>query len=79
MTQVKEDFDRQFTDSRTRFLKDCDSQKAENDEEWAEVRNDWKAYNRERREALDTRRDRGEGQERGQGLGGGRGRGLTPE
>ena len=79
LTQVKEDFDRQFKDNRTRFLEDCDSLKAENAEEWAEVRNDWKAYNRERREALDTRRDRGESQERGQGLGMGRGRGLTPD
>jgi hypothetical protein len=79
MTQMKEDFDRQFQDSRTRFKEDCDSLKAENDEEWAEIRGEWKAYNRERREAFDPRRDRGESQERGQGLGMGRGRGLTPE
>jgi len=79
MTQMKEDFDRQFQNSRTRFKENCDSLKAENDEEWAEIRGEWKAYNKERREAFDTRRDRGESQERGQGLGMGRGRGLTPE
>lgn len=79
MTQAKEDFDRQFKETRTRFMKDCDSLKSEHDEEWAEIRGDWKAYNTERREAFDTRRDRGETQERGQGLGMGRGRGMTPE
>jgi hypothetical protein len=74
MTQVKEDFDRQFKDSRTRFMDDCDSLKDEQDQEWSEIRAEWKDYNNDRREAFDTRRDRQEGQEQEQGLNLGRGR-----
>lgn len=74
MTQTKQDFDRQFKDSRTRFMDECDSLKSELDEEWAEIRGDWKAYNQERREAFESRRDREQTQERGFGMSQGRGR-----
>lgn len=76
MTQVKEDFDRQFKGSRTRFLDDCDSLKEEQDQDWSEIRAEWKDYNNDRREAFDTRRDRQKSQEREQGLN--LGRSLTP-
>ena len=70
MKQMKEDFDRQFKDSRTRFLADCDSLKSGQDEEWAEVRTEWKDYNAERRYAFDMRRDREplQGMSQGRGL-----------
>ncbi|WP_127116253.1 relaxase/mobilization nuclease domain-containing protein [Shimia sediminis] len=74
MTQAKQDFDRQFEETRTRFLDDCDSLKSEQDEAWKEIRADWKAYNRERREAFETRRDREQTRERGFGMSQGRGR-----
>jgi len=76
MKQMKEDFDRQFKDSRTRFLDDCDSLKSGQDEEWAEIRGDWKAYNAERRNAFDTRRDREQSPDQAQGLS--QGRGFSP-
>jgi hypothetical protein len=76
MKQMKEDFDRQFKDSRTRFLDDCDSLKSGQDEEWAEIRSDWKAYNAERRNAFDTRRDREQSPDQAQGLS--QGRGFSP-
>ena len=76
MTQTKQDFDRQFKDTRTRFLDDCDSLKSEQDESWAEIKSDWKEHNTERRKAFDTRRDREQSQEQSQGIS--QGRGLTP-
>jgi hypothetical protein len=76
MTQMKEDFDRQFKDSRTRFMDNCDSLKSEQDEAWKEIRAEWKDYNQERRNAFDSRRDREQSPEQAQGLS--QGRGLTP-
>jgi len=76
ITQVKEDFDRQFKDTRTHFLSDCDSLKAEQDESWDEIKADWREHNRERRESLT--RGRGEERSQEQALGLGRGRGMTP-
>jgi len=78
ITQVKEDFDRQFKDTRTRFLSDCDSLKSEQDESWDEIKSDWKEHNRERRENLSRGRDAEKSQEQAQGLGQGRGRGFEP-
>ncbi|HID36513.1 MAG TPA: hypothetical protein EYP39_03930, partial [Ghiorsea sp.] len=37
IAQVKGDFDRQFKDTRTRFLSDCDSLRSEQDESWGEI------------------------------------------
>ena len=77
ITQVKEDFDRQFKDTRTRFLSDCDSLKSEQDESWDEIKSDWKEHNSERRESLTRGRDTEKSQEQALGLG--RGRGMTPQ
>lgn len=77
MKQTKKDFDRQFKECRTRFLDECDSLKSEQDEAWKEIRADWKAYNRDRREAFAPRRGREQFQGRGAGMSQGRGR--TPQ
>jgi len=78
ITQVKEDFDRQFKDTRTRFLSDCDSLKSEQDESWGEIKSDWKEHNSDRREILSRGRDTEKSQEQAQGLSQRRGRGLEP-
>jgi hypothetical protein len=78
IAQVKEDFDRQFKDTRTRFLSDCDSLKSEQDESWDEIKSDWKEHNSERRESLSRGRGEERSQEQAQGLSQGRGRGLEP-
>ena len=76
IAQVKADFDRQFKDTRTRFLNDCDSLKAEQDEAWNEIKSDWKEHNAARRETLSRRRGEERSQEQAQGLSLGRGRGF---
>lgn len=77
ITQVKEDFDRQFKDTRTRFMSDCDSLKSEQDESWDEIKFDWKEHNTERRESLSRRKGDEKSQEQAQGLS--QGRGMTPQ
>jgi MobA/VirD2-like, nuclease domain len=77
ITQIKEDFDRQFKDTRTRFLSDCDNLKSEQDESWSEIKADWKEHNAERRDRLSSRRDNEKSQEQAQGMF--QGRGVTPQ
>jgi hypothetical protein len=78
LSRMKADFDRQFKDTRTRFLSDCDSLKSEQDESWDEIKADWKEHNSERRSSLSRSRDTKKSQEQAQGLSQGRGRGFEP-
>ena len=74
MTQVKDDFDRQFKDTRTRFMSDCSTLKEQQDEQWSEIRDEWKDYNQTRRESFTAQHDRSDAPQQAQG----QGRGMNP-
>lgn len=78
MNTMKEDFDRQFSDTRERFLSDCSDLKERHDEDWKEIRQAWKDHNSAKRDTFTARQDRADNMSQGQSRGAGRGRSMTP-
>lgn len=72
--KMKHEFDRQFEKAREQFLKDSTALKAEQDQAWKEIRDEWKQYNQERQNAFTVKQDRGQTNEQAQGMSQGRGR-----
>jgi len=81
MTQMKADFDGEFTQARHRFLRECDSLKANHDEAWAAMRERWQDYNAQRNAAFARARGRHASQARrmDQARGMERSRGFEPD
>ena len=80
--RMKRDFDRKFTTARETFLERCAELKSSQDEQWAEVKQAWRDYNKERAVAIAQAKGRQQGIEqtrnRSRGMRRGRSRSLDP-
>jgi hypothetical protein len=73
LATIKREFDRQFTQARSRFMDRCDELKAKQDVSWQEIRDAWQSYNNDRAAAFSKTKDRqaslARSQKQGRGLG----------
>jgi len=56
LDQMKLDFDRQFSQARSRFSDECDRLKTKQGVSWSEIKDAWKEYNADRSRAFATAR-----------------------
>lgn len=74
--KMKADFDRQFSQARSRFSDRCDALKTKQDVSWSEIREAWQSYNNDRAQAFTQAK--GRQNQIAQQMQRGRGRGRTP-
>jgi len=74
--KMKRDFDRQFSQARSRFTDRCDELKTKQDVSWSEIRDAWQSYNNDRAAAFAQAKDRQN--QLKQQVQRGRGRGRSP-
>jgi hypothetical protein len=75
--KMKRDFDRQFSQARSRFTDRCDELKTKQDVSWSEIRDAWQSYNNDRAAAFAQAKDRQN--QLKQQVQRGRGRGRSPD
>lgn len=75
MTRMKDEYDRKFSIARKTFMDRCSDLKDAQGEDWKEIREAWREYNRERRERFSRTPRRDRDQQRDMQ----RGRGRSPD